>query len=59
MTCKMRKRHDLSHAAPEMSYDAVLLDIPFRAPSWVISENRLTMPIRVMKAIAPETSVRF
>ena len=27
----MRKRHDLSHAAPEMSYDTVLLDIPFRA----------------------------
>ena len=30
-----------------------------RAPSWVISENRLTIPIRVIKAMAPETSVRY
>ena len=30
-----------------------------RAPSWVMSENRLTMPIRVMNAMAPETSARF
>lgn len=38
MTCKMRKRHDLSHAAPEMSYDAVLLDIPFRGHFFVNEE---------------------
>ena len=36
MTCKMRKRHDLSHAAPEMSYGAVLLDIPFVCAAFLV-----------------------
>ena len=36
MTCKMRKRHDRSHAVPEMSYDAVLLDIPFVCAAFLV-----------------------
>lgn len=51
MTCKMRKRHDLSHAAPEMSYDAVLLDIPFPASAFAADSTYPDYPYRAAVAL--------